>query len=387
MTVAVFLEVCFWVSAGLVGYAYVGYPCVVWALARSRRPAQYSSATLPPVSLIIPAHNESANIVAKVKNVLALDYPRPLLEVIWVSDGSTDDTASLIRSTGGPETTVVELTGRGGKAAALNAGLARSSHDIVVFSDASILLEPQALRRLVAPFDDPNVGCVSGEDVIAGGGGEALYGRYELFLRRQESRVSSIVGASGCFYAQRRRLTGQFLPGLAPDFLSVLRTIEAGYRAISEPGATGSMAAVERIGDEFQRKVRTLLRGITTLSMFPQLLYPWRHGLYAVQLTSHKLVRWLVPFFLGTTLLTSVLLAPRSWLFVALLGLQLAFYSLAAVAWADLRPLAGSLPGKAALYLVVTNLAAFVAWIKFAAGVRQELWSPSERSRSAEPLK
>jgi cellulose synthase/poly-beta-1,6-N-acetylglucosamine synthase-like glycosyltransferase len=387
MSMPVVLQVCFWVTAGLIAYTYVGYPCLIWALARSRRLATSAGTELPGVSLIIPAHNESANIVAKVRNVLALDYPKALLEVIWVSDGSTDDTANLIRSTAGADAIVVELTGRGGKAAALNTGLARSSHDIVAFSDASILLEGRALRRLVAPFEDPRVGCVSGEDVIPGGGGEALYGRYELFLRRQESSVSSIVGASGCFYAQRRDLCGQFLPGVAPDFLSVLRTIEAGSRAVSEPGARGSMAAVARIGDEFQRKVRTLLRGITTLAMFPQLLSPRRHGLYAMQLASHKLMRWLVPFFLAVALLTNILLAPASWLFTALLGVQLAFYVLAALAWAGVGPVARSLPGKAALYLVVTNVAALVAWVKFAAGVRQELWNPSERSRSAESLK
>ena len=210
-----------------------------------------------------------------------------------------------------PRTTFIALTGRNGKAGALNRALQEATEDIVVFTDASIMLAPDAIHRIVQPFTDPRVGCVSGEDRIEGAGGEGLYGRYELFVRRRESEIGSIVGASGSFYAQRRHLCEPFVPNLAPDFWSVLRVVEQGYRAISEPTAVGSMTHVSSMTDEFTRKVRTLLRGITTLWRYAHLMNPFAYGFFAVQLLSHKLARWLVPFFLAGALIASAVLAPR----------------------------------------------------------------------------
>ncbi|MGE3512978.1 MAG: glycosyltransferase family 2 protein [Vicinamibacterales bacterium] len=375
----------FWTTLALMVFAYVGYPVVIWALARLR-PAPgdvLRSGEEPHVTLILPAHNERANIVAKLRNLFALDYPTDRLDIVCVSDGSTDGTADLVRQHGRGRVRLIELSGRGGKAAALNAGLEHATAPIVVFSDASIMLEPDSLRRLVAPFADPRVGCVSGEDRIAGSGGEALYGRYELFLRRQESRLASIVGASGCFYAQRRSLCAPFVPGLAPDFLSVLRTVEQGYRALSEPGATGAMTAVTQAGDEFQRKVRTLLRGMTTLATYRHLLNPLRSPAYSFELFAHKLLRWLVPALMAVALVANIVLALEGPFYRGLLSLQVAFYGLAAVGLAGWRPVAGTLPAKAAVYLVISNAAAAVAWVKFLTGVRQELWNPSQRAHSS----
>lgn len=380
----------FWSAAALVVFAYIGYPLVLWLGARLTgagvtRTAQ-SADDLPRVSLIIPAHNERPHIGAKLENVFALDYPPDRLEIIVVSDGSTDGTSDVVRDVGGARVVLVEVTTRGGKAGALNAGLERASHDLIVFSDAAILFPADALRNIVAPFADQRVGCVSGEDRIANSGGEAMYGRYELFIRRQESVVSSIVGASGCFYAQRRALCDPFVPTLAPDFLSVLRTVEAGYRAISEPSATGTMSAVDRAGDEFSRKVRTLLRGMTTLARFPNLLNPLRNPVYAFELWSHKVLRWFVPIPLIAMLLASAVLAADSWLYRAMLGAQFCFYGAALIGLNGHGALARSLPAKAAVFFVVSNAAAAVAWFKFALGERQELWTPSRRVRHTEPL-
>lgn len=372
----------FWMALGLVGFAYVGYPVVVWALARLRRVPQVPAAPLPGVTIILPACNERGNIVAKLENLFTLDYPDDRIEFVCVSDGSTDGTPDLVRRHGRGRVELIELTGRCGKAVALNAGLQRATHPIVVFTDASIMLRRDALVRLVSPFADPTVGCVSGEDQIAGSGGEALYGRYELFLRRQESRLVSIVGASGCFYAQRRSLCASFVPNLAPDFLSVLRTVEQGYRALSEPGATGSMRAVAHAGDEFERKVRTLLRGMTTLAAYRQLLNPLRSPAYALALLAHKVLRWSVPMLMIIALATNIGLAFGAPGYRLLLGLQLVFFGLAGIGLAGWRPLAATLPVKAATYLVISNAAAAVAWVKFLAGVRQELWSPSPRGQS-----
>jgi cellulose synthase/poly-beta-1,6-N-acetylglucosamine synthase-like glycosyltransferase len=373
----------FWLAVAGVFYPYVGYPLCLVVLRRlygrmhPLRSAQLPS-DLPSVSLIIPVHNEAARIEQKIANTLALDYPRHLFQVVFVSDGSTDATVDFIKSRLTSSLQLIELPVRRGKAAALNAGLAHATGQIVVFTDASIALEPGAVRTIVRGFSDPGVGCISGEDRISDRGGEGLYGRYELFLRRLESDVYSIVGASGSFYAQRRELCGQFLEGMAPDFLSVLRTVQQGYRAISDPAAVGEMSSVKDPKQEFDRKVRTLLRGMTALFAFKTLLNPFRYGLFAFELWSHKVLRWTVPFFLLVALLSPLPLLDRTFYLLAFVA-QVVFYAGAVAALGNWGNVQHSLPGRVALYFSSVNVAILTAWFRYASGVRQELWTPSRR--------
>lgn len=371
----------FWLSAAAVAYAYFGYPLLVWAVAR-RRPADTApdsaSSDLPAVTMIVPVHNEVGRIASKISNTRSLDYPADALRVVFVSDGSTDGTVEAIAAAADTRLQLIVLEQRGGKAGALNAGLAAATTPIVVFTDASIALRPDAIAAIVRPFRSPDVGCVSGEDRIEGSAGEGLYGRYEMFLRRQESRLGSIVGASGSFYAQRRELCGEFPPNVAPDFLSVLRTVGRGYRAVSDPHAIGYMTAVDDPRDEFARKVRTILRGITTLGQHLHLANPFRYGWFAVALLSHKVMRWLVPGFLVLMLLASALLVATP-LYALLLAAQLAFYALAYAAYRGPVPALLSAPGRVASFFTAANVATLVAWGKYMRGTRQELWSPSRR--------
>jgi cellulose synthase/poly-beta-1,6-N-acetylglucosamine synthase-like glycosyltransferase len=369
----------FWIGVVGVLYPYAGYPLVLMLLRRlsSRLPPPVAT-ELPTVSLIIPVHNEGKRLERKIANTLALDYPSDRMEVVFVSDGSTDDTVSMIRSKGDSRLALIELAERRGKAAALNAGLARVSGDIVIFTDASIALAPGSIRAIVKPFADPRVGCVSGEDRIADAGGEGLYGRYELYLRRLESDVHSIVGASGSFYAQRRALCSPFTEGMAPDFLSVLRTVQQGYRALSEPAAVGQMTSVKDPRQEFDRKVRTLLRGMTALFAYTPLLNPFRYRLFAFALWSHKFLRWTVPFFLVAALLAPLARLDRPF-FVVVFGAQVAFYAMAVFALAEWGNLHRTLPGRIALYFSSVNAAIVAAWFRYSLGARQELWTPSHR--------
>ena len=199
-----------------------------------------------------------------------------------------------------------------------------------------------------------------------------------MFLRNRESALGSIVGASGSFYAQRRAVCRPFLEGLAPDFLSVLNTVEQGYRAITEPTARGFMTAVANPGQEFQRKVRTLLRGITTLFAKPALLNPLRYGLFAFFLWSHKLARWLVPFMLIAALLANLVLYATG-IYTLLLMMQIAFYALAMLAYRGVAGLQDHPLGRIALFFVMVNVAILVAWLRYWKGERQELWTPSQR--------
>lgn len=376
------MEIAFWVAALVIIYAYFGYPALLMLVEKiTARPVRRGDQFfLPPVTVLVPAYNEAGVIRSKLDNLLSLDYPRDRLQLVVVSDGSTDGTNVLLERAAAEDNrlTTVLLDERRGKANALNQGLGRGTGEIIVFSDSSILLDGQALREIVRPFADPEVGCVSGEDHIPDGGGEGLYGRYELFLRNRESAIGSIVGASGSFYAERRELCKPFEDGLAPDFLSVLNTVEQGYRAVTEPAAFGFMSAVKHPGDEFRRKIRTLLRGMTTLWVKRELLNPVRYGRFAWVLFSHKVMRWLVPLFMVVALLANLALVGRPF-YAAMFVMQVLFYSLAALAWRQVGGIQGRIYGKVPLYFVAANLAVGFAWVKFVSGVRQELWEPSRR--------
>lgn len=374
-------EIIFWLSAFLVLYAYLGYALLLVALRAVVRPTQVAQETdyFPSLTLIIPVYNEDRVIDNKLKNLDSLKYPRDRIVVLIVSDGSTDQTRERVRAYKGDlQIKFLELSQRQGKAAALNLGLQHVASEIVVFTDASILLDADALRHIVRPFQDTNIGCVSGEDHIPGGGGEGLYGRYELWLRNLESQVSSIAGASGSFYGMRARLCTPFLPGMAPDFLSVLSTVEQGSRAITEPRAFGVMSSTKSARGEFQRKVRTLIRGMTALWYARALLNPFRSGLFALVLWSHKLARWIVPFLLLAMLLANAWLLGES--FYRFTGaLQIAFYVLALLALFGIKRVRDGLLGKIPMYFTVVNSAILIAWIQFLAGTRLEIWEPTKR--------
>ena len=374
-------EILFWLAAFLTLYAYLGYPVLLYGLGMVRsRPVTVPFAEYAPdVTLIIPVHNEERVIEAKLKNLDSLRYPRDRLMVLIVSDGSTDQTRERVLAySGNLQIRFLAQERRLGKAAALNLGLQNTDSELVIFSDASIMLDPDALRQLVQAFQDTAIGCVSGEDLIPGGGGEGLYGRYELFLRNLESQVSSIAGASGSFYAMRTRLCKPFLPGMAPDFLSALVTVDDGYRAVTEPRAHGTMASTKSPRGEFTRKVRTLIRGMTALWHMRQLLNPFRFGTFSMVLWSHKLMRWFVPFFMIIAFVANLLLLEQMF-YRSTAMLQLVFYSLAVIGMADLPMSRQSVMVKIPLYFTLVNAAIFLAWVRFLAGVRLEIWEPTRR--------
>ena len=322
----------FWLSVGAIIYPYLIYPLVLVIVNRLLRlPMHVADAGyIPSVSILMPVHDEASRVEAKIHNLLALDYPNEQLQLVVIADGCSDDSAGRARAAGGERTEIVELETWSGKAAALNAGLMKARGEVIVFTDVGIQLEPQSLKRLVGHFSDPAVGCVSGEDYIAGSDSEGLYGRLELLLRREEARLHSIAGASGCFYGQRRTLCEPFRPGMAPDFLSVLITARHGLRSIAEPAARGAMTSTSSPKAEYSRKVRTFLRGITALLGNSALLNPARYPRMSFILWSHKMLRWLAPLAMLTCLWASWQLRD-SLFFATALGLQLLAYGLATI--------------------------------------------------------
>ncbi|MDH5325900.1 MAG: glycosyltransferase family 2 protein [Gammaproteobacteria bacterium] len=377
-------EYIFWLMFFGCFYAYFGYLLLLKCMAYIYEPPKDPAPNydLPFVSVLIPVHNEAAIIREKVANSLALDYESGKLELVFISDGSTDETTEILKAYSEKNIIVVEIRSRKGKANALNVGLEQAAGEIIVFSDSSIMLEKTAVRNLVAPFVDRRIGAISGEDHIREMGGEGLYGKYELYLRNLESKVGSIVGASGSFYAQRKELCDPFVEGVAPDFLSVLNTLEKGYRCVTEPGAVGFMTALQDHKDEYNRKIRTLVRGMAALFYKNNLLNPFKYGFFAIELLSHKLARWLVPVFMIILLVSNLFMLDQA-LYVVTFGLQLVFYIAAIFAHLKVMSLHKQIIGKIPLYFCAANLAILVAWIRYISGVRQEIWQPSKRSSSS----
>jgi glycosyltransferase involved in cell wall biosynthesis len=365
-----------------VAYPYAIYPVVLVAINRlGGRGAHHADVSYEPtVTVIMPVHNEARRIGAKVANLLALDYPRDKMQILVIGDGCTDDTLERATAAGQGIVTVIPLAGRGGKAAGLNAGLEHATGEIIVFTDAGIMLDQPSLRHLVGHFTDPRIGCVSGEDYIEGSETEGLYGKLELLLRREEARLHSIAGASGCFYGQRRELCEPFRAGMAPDFLSVLNTVRQGKRALAEPLARGSMTATSSQRAEFTRKVRTFLRGITALFGNVGLLNPFRHPAFSFILWSHKLMRWLAPLPMVGCLVAAWLLRAQP-LYLAFFVLQVVLY-LAAVAGMLWPSLAARLSlVRLSAFFVLVNAAALKALALWIIGSRVEVWQPTQRPK------
>lgn len=369
----------FWLCVLVVVYPYTFYPALLVALNRllQRHAPSADADFVPTITVICPVHDEARLIAHKVGNLLDSDYPPDRLQVLVVGDGCTDDSLQKAKWAGAERVQVIDLP-RGGKASALNEGVARAIGEIVVFTDAGIRTERHALRALAGHFADRTIGCVSGEDRILDGSGEGFYGRIEIEIRRQEARLHSIAGASGCLYAVRKTDCRPFLAGMAPDFLSVLDVVRAGKRAICEPAARGLMSATQSIGGEFERKKRTILRGMTALFANTTLLSPFRHPTFSFILVSHKLLRWFGPLALMGALAASVLLVQHQVYRIAL-AVQFTLYLLALVG--ILYP---GLAARAAMlricaFFALVNCAAAAAWWQWLRGSRQEIWQPTRR--------
>lgn len=374
------LEWTFWSSIALALYAYIGYPVALAALSVVRRRSVARGPGRPRVSFIITAHNEASGIRRKIDNTLEQDYPPDLLDIIVASDCSTDGTDAIAAGCG-PRVRVVRAAERKGKEAAQQLAVTAASGDVLIFSDVATALARDGVASMVENFADPTVGCVSSIDrfIDAEGraSGEGAYVRYEMRLRELETRVNTLVGLSGSFFGARRDVCRRWAPDRQSDFNTVLNAVDMGLRGVLDVRTVGYYRNIADERKEFQRKVRTVVRSLHVLSANRRLLNPFRTGLFAWQLASHKLCRWLVPFAMLAAAISGVALAFASRFGLVLLALQGAFYAIALfgraarVSW--LR-----LPG----YLCVANMGVLVAWVRFARGDRMVTWTPSTRATS-----
>lgn len=369
----------FIISAATVLYAYLAYPIIVmlWAKVRSRRVEKRYRQM--PVSVVIAARNEEANISARIENLVAQEYPRDLLQIIVVSDGSTDRTAELAHLYAGHGVQLLECSAPVGKATALNIGVAAATHDIVVFADARQRFSPNAIAELVSVFHDPAVGAVSGELILVSGDdvgevheGVGLYWRYEKLIRRSESAIASVVGATGSIYAVRRALYVPLAPNtLLDDVLVPMRIVLAGYRVIFIRAARAFDFSSSTAAHEFSRKVRTLAGNFQAVAMEPRLLDP-RANPVLFQFVSHKLMRLVVPYFCIAALVSSALLGGP--VFRAIFLAQGLFYAAGLLMLTPLRSSKLAAMSRVSWTFIVMNAAAVVGLWFYLTRDEHEIW-------------
>jgi cellulose synthase/poly-beta-1,6-N-acetylglucosamine synthase-like glycosyltransferase len=382
MKLEVVMQVCFWTGAALLFYTYVGYPLLLALVSRLRpRPVRRAEWT-PQVSVIITAYNEERDLAAKLENTLLLDYPADKLEIIVASDCSNDRTDEIAGQFSPRGVRLYRQRERLGKTSAQNMAVEQARGEVILFSDATTLYNRDVLRQLLPSFADETVGCVAGRliyvdpaDSSVGQGARSYWG-YETFLKHHESRVCSLIGASGCLYAVRRSAYVPMYPEACSDFLIATKMVEQGLRAVYEPAAVCTEETNKRTDKELSMRVRIITQTFTDLWRHRAMMNPFRSGFYAVELISHKVMRYLVPVFLLIVFISSLALAPHSLLYALVALAQICFYGAAGLSW--LMERRGRRNRLLALpqYFVLANLASLVAFYKFLSGERYARWEP-----------
>ncbi|HXN53028.1 MAG TPA: glycosyltransferase family 2 protein [Candidatus Acidoferrum sp.] len=372
-------EAIYWASVGVLIYIYLGYPLFLVIISRlfSRRSPE--PGYTPNLSVLIAAYNEEAGIQEKIERTLALDYPRERLEILVLSDGSTDRTDEIVQSMSDPRVRLLHVAGRKGKTNAQNEGVAHARGEVLVFSDATTIYHPQALLFLACNYSDPRVAAVSGRYQYFDSGGKSPTGlgtvafwNYENFIKTMQSRIRTISGCCGCIYSVRREAYTALAPEVISDLVQPLHVIQQGYRVVFEDRALAYEETTQSTSEEFSMRVRVVTRGMRGLLSVPSLLMPWKFGWVSFQLWSHKLLRWLVPFFV-LLIFTSNLFLARAPFYRALLLAQAAFYAVTFLSlvvplqrvW---KPL--GIP----LYFCTLNAAAFLSVLEILRGKKYVVW-------------
>ena len=368
----------------LLFYAFLGYPILLALLALISNKPISRNLFFPYVTLIIPVHNEEKTIVAKIDNCLAQNYPEERLSIVVVSDASTDGTEERVKEMKNDRIRFLSLSKRGGKVAAQNHALRICDSDIIIFTDVAILTDPNAVKNIVENFADQTVGAVSCRDFIVGDGkdsqGETNYIRYDMLVRNFTSRFGSLIGVTGGFYAVRKEVAlGGWNPAFPPDFYVSIRCMKRRLRVVEDPRVKAYYKTAAREWDELSRKVRTINRGIHALLSKPnrKLLNPFKYGFVSLQLFSHKLLRWCLPFILLGLFVSTCFVMSFHPVLELFFICQLFFYLVVA---ASLIPATASVKQlKLFRYFAISNIAILKAWFEFFLGKKYVQWQPTKR--------
>ncbi|MCF8359575.1 MAG: glycosyltransferase family 2 protein [Prolixibacteraceae bacterium] len=342
------MKIFFWILFFSVFYTYIGYAVIIYLLALFRKKGEKPETgipndELPPVSLFITAYNEKPILAEKMTNCLQLDYPKNKLQIVFVTDGSTDGSPEFLKAYDG--VTVYHHPERRGKMHAMNRGMQFVKNPFVIFTDANTALNPEAIKEIIGEFSNPRVGCVAGRKKVINTGansasetGEGLYWKFESWLKENDARLYSAVGAVGELFAIR---TSLFEPvendTVLDDLIISFRILEKGYRLSYAPGAIASEKASFNVQEELKRKKRIAAGGLQTLFRMPGLLNPFKYGMLSFQYFSHKVTRWTFSpwclFLMFPVNLTIVLAYPQNVLFIIFFSVQVLFYLAAFLGW------------------------------------------------------
>lgn len=373
----------------IIAYAYFGYPLVLYALnpPKDAKMLPADLETPQSVSVIITVKNEEAVIEDKLNNTLeAVTYFKNntsgKAKIIVASDASTDDTDKIVKRYRNKGVSLVTLKDSGGKEKAQKAALSKADSEIIVFTDAKVKMDENALVEFCQYFRHSNIGAVSSIDRIetedGQTGGEGIYLRYEMGLRVLESKFNSLVGLTGALFAVRKDIALRMRDNIPSDFSLLLETVRAGKKGVHADNIPCRYKSVKTEKEEFTRKVRTVLRGMTALFSTLDVLNPFHYGAFAWQIFSHKLCRWLVPWFLITGTVGVFYLSNDSMFYLACSILLCAFYVLAFLGYKDAE-LCEKIVVKVPTFFTIANLAIAASWIKYLKGERKAQWTPSRR--------
>jgi cellulose synthase/poly-beta-1,6-N-acetylglucosamine synthase-like glycosyltransferase len=383
-------QIIFWGAVAALFYVYVGYPLLVYLVSRAFPKTVERAPFEPIVTILITAYNEEKAIRQKLENTLAIDYPKEKLEILVASDGSTDRTDGLVKEFAARGVRLFRQEGRVGKTITQNNAVEQAGGEIILFSDATTDYRPDVLREILPNFSDGSVGCVAGKLIYVDdsasnvGKGAQKYWNYETFLKQAESRACSLIGASGCLYAVRKSAYRPMYAEACSDFLICTLIFEQGLRSVYEPRAVCLEDTNRQTGKEMKMRVRVISQTFTDLWRNRRMMNPFRSGFYAVELVSHKLLRYAVPLFLFLIFVSNAVLAAYSLVFQLVFLAQLGFYLLALTGFVFEKM--GAKIGVFAIphYFVLANLASVFGFYKFLRGERYATWEPI-REKNGEP--
>jgi glycosyltransferase involved in cell wall biosynthesis len=376
------IEWLFWISLFLILYPYFGYPLLLFLISLARKKSVQKKEIAPLVSIIIAVYNEEKVIRRKIENILSLDYPHDKFEILVISDCSTDSTDQIVKQFETSEVKITTLKQRMGKHYAQKIGISQANGEIIAFTDAAPLLEREALSNIIKNFADPTVGCVTSEDRVfereGSQGGEGTYIKYEMLLRRLESQICSVVGLSGSFFAVRKELCQNWPEEYSSDFLLALRSFKQGFRAVNDSSSIHYYRTVSSSTGEFERKVRTVMNGLAVLFENLGILNIFQYGFFSVEMLSHKLLRWLIPFFLLLLFASNIFLINQANFYLFFFMAQILFYALAGWAFIFLS-LNKFRIFRIPSFFCLANSAILFGWLGLVKGRVHTVWQPSQR--------
>ncbi len=382
LVLIIIAQTIFWISVVALFYTYIGYPLLVYAVSRLLPKSINQADFAPLVTVLITAYNEERDIRTKLENTLQIDYPKEKLEILVASDCSNDRTDEIVKEFAAKNVKLYRQTERLGKTMAQNVAVEKAAGEIILFSDATTMYEREVLNAMLPNFADKTVGCVAGKLIYVDdsdstvGKGAKSYWNYETFLKEAESRACSLIGASGCLYAVRKSAYQPMYAEACSDFLICTILYRQGLRSVYEPNAVCTEETNRRTDKEMRMRVRVISQTFTDLWRNRAMMNPLKSGFYAIELISHKVFRYAVPLFLLLVFFSSMILAFSSTVFVAIFGLNVAFYFLAFVAWLLERTVKSLGILAIPLYFVLTNLASLIGFYKFLRGERYARWEP-----------